>query len=337
MKKAGYIAIIGRPNAGKSTLLNQVLQTELSIVSHKAQTTRDQINGILSDPKCGQIVFVDTPGIHRAKDGGINQYMVQQAQQSLDSPDLVWYLVDPHSELKHETAVLELLQNCSAPVCLLFNKADIARTPVMRERSGILEKAFVEDMKVRKIKLAAVSWISALTGKGVAELLESSWKGLPDGEPFYPDPEQLSDRPTRFFVSEKIREKLFEFLGEELPYACAVEITKFQEDSKPPRIEATIHVERDSQKGMVIGDRGKKIKEIGQSARGEIEKFLGTQIFLGLKVELLRDWSKNAEALRKIGYDIASRKKPKNKPFEYRDKASKASSKGSKETKPKEV
>ena len=301
MFKSGFIAIIGRPNAGKSTLLNSVLNTELSIVTPKAQTTRDRVLGILTEEQ-GQIVFVDTPGIHRAREGGLNEYMVNEAKEALDAPNLVWYLVDPSSAPKHEEAVLELLEKSKAPVILLITKLDWAKNKVPPATLTELESAMKKALQDRGIEVLDSKKISAHSKTGVQELLQHSWATLPEGPAYYPDEDQISDRPTRFFVAEKIRARLFYLLGEEVPYSCAVEIDRFEENSKPPRIEATLFVERESQKGIVIGKGGKKIKEIGQSARAEIEEFLGQQIFLGLKVKVLKDWSENPTELKKMGY-----------------------------------
>ena len=304
MQKAGFIAIIGRPNSGKSTLLNAVLRSEISIVTPKAQTTRDQVIGILTEENQGQIVFMDTPGIHRARDGGLNQYMVRQAAQALEAPHIIWYLVDPNSALEHEQDVLDLLGKTQVPIFLLINKMDCAGTEILPTNIDYLEKVISAELHSKKLELKKTFRISALIQTGIKELLEDSWELLPESPPYYPDADQLSDKPTRFFVAEKIREQLLHCLGDEIPYSCAVEITQFNENSTPPRIEATIHVERDSQKGMVIGAKGTKIKEIGQAARIEIEKFLGKKIFLGLKVDLLKNWTKDAETLRRMGYDL---------------------------------
>jgi GTP-binding protein Era len=296
--KSGFIAIVGRPNAGKSTLLNRLLGAKVSIVTPKAQTTRERVLGILTEAR-GQVVFVDTPGIHRAREGGINEYMVSEAREAVESTAAVWYLVDPKSELEHELAVLEILKGCKAPVTILLNKSDLA---AQRPAAEALEPRIVAAARELGIELAPARRISAQTGDGVAELLEEAWSHLPEGPMYYPDPEQLSDRPERFFVAEKIREQLYLQLGDELPYSCAVEIEQFQEEQS--RIEATIHVERESQKGMVIGKGGLKIKAIGSGARQEIEAFLGKGVFLGLRVKVLKDWTKNAEALRRMGYAL---------------------------------
>ncbi len=293
--------------------MNRVVGARLSIVTPKAQTTRERVLGILTVPQ-GQIVFCDTPGIHKAKDGGINAYMMQEVRDGLEGVDAVWYIVDPASATKFEQPVLETLAKAlgASPdkepsekpsIFVLFNKSDLKHekfsAPAVEMFMGELTKAaaalglrFTGD-PVR---------ISARDGKGVDELLKATWATLSHGPFLYPDEEQLSDRPTRFFVGEMIREQLFLTLGEEVPYSCAVEIEKFEENKKPPRIEAVIHVERDSQKGMVVGKGGAKIKEIGQGAREAIEEFLGVQVFLGLRVKVLKEWSRDAEALKRLGY-----------------------------------
>ncbi|MBS1961476.1 MAG: GTPase Era [Bdellovibrionales bacterium] len=299
-RKSGFVAIAGRPNAGKSTILNALLGTNLSIVSSKAQTTREAVNGVLTEEE-GQIVFVDTPGIHRAKDGGINAYMMAEVRTALSAPDLVWYLVDPDSAPKHELAVLEILERTKSPVFLILNKSD---RPGATEKIKPLEIAMQAAMKERGIDLRGTYRLSALKRRGVETLLSATWELLPVGPFHYADEDQISDRPTRFFVAEKIREQLFTKLGEELPYACAIGIDKFDENSKPVRVEATIYVERESQKGMVIGAKGAKIKDIGMHARHQIDKFLDTKVFLGLNVKVLKDWSKDPERMRQLGYNL---------------------------------
>lgn len=296
MGRAGFVAIVGRPNAGKSTLLNRVVGARLSIVTPKAQTTRQRVTGILTEKDQGQIVFVDTPGIHRARDGGLNAYMVDEARAAAAGTDLSWYLVDPSSAVTHERPVLELLACAGGPVIVVWTKADLRRC-ALPLRGGLLEQARASGVRVeRALK------ISATQGKGIDALLEATWQRLPEGPALYPDSEQLSDRPLRFFVGEAVREQLFHQLGEELPYGCAVEIERFDEAAKPLRVEAVIHVERDSQKGMVIGAQGAKIKSIGQAARGDVEKLVGQKVFLGLRVSVLPRWSRDATALKRLGY-----------------------------------
>ncbi len=300
MQKAGMIAIVGRPNAGKSTLLNSLLGMQLSIVTPKAQTTRERVLGILTEGE-GQIVFIDTPGIHRARDGGLNQFMVDEARGALEAPHLIWYLVDPNSALLHELQVVELLERASAPVILVMNKMDQVGGRFSADRAQKLTEELTQALSDRGVQVQSTHHISGLSQIGTAELLKASWELIPEGPWLFSDPDQASDRPTRFFVAEKIRSRLYYLLGEEIPYSCAVEIESFQENTRPVRIEAVIYVERESQKGMVIGQKGQKIKEIGQSARKDIEEFLGQQIFLGLKVKVLKEWTSNLESLKKIG------------------------------------
>jgi len=302
MTQSGFIAIVGRPNAGKSTLLNAVLDAKVSIVTPKAQTTRERVLGILTTAH-GQLVFVDTPGIHTAKPGGINEYMVSEAREALDQPAVIWYLVDPTSAVEHEAAVLDILEKAPrAPIFLIFNKIDLKGYAYSGAQFEEITVKMAEEMQKRGIAAAKTFQISAEREKGLSGLLEESWKLTPEHPHYYPDEEQISDRPMRFFVGEKVREQLFRCLGEELPYSCAVEIERFDESAKPPRIEAVIHVERESQKGMVIGKGGAKIKEIGTNARKEIEDFLGQTVFLGLRVDVIKDWTKDAKAMKRMGY-----------------------------------
>lgn len=306
-KKSGLVAIIGRPNAGKSTLLNRVLGSQVSIVTPKAQTTRERVLGILTN-ETGQIVFVDTPGIHKAREGGFNAFMVGEAAESLDGPNRIWYLVDPDSELEHEKVVVNtLIQKADrrTPVSVLLNKSDVRSKSAKTDSLIDSVTRLLSDAGFEKVESLQ---ISGRRGAGVEDLVALTFDTLPEGPYLFPDEDQLSDRPMRFFAAEKIREQLFMQLGDELPYSCAVEIRRFDEEATPIRIEALIHVERDSQKGMVIGAGGKKIKEIGSAARLAIEKFIGSKIFLGLQVSVLKDWSRNSENLKKLGYHLPSGK-----------------------------
>jgi GTPase len=304
-RKSGFVAIAGRPNAGKSTILNALLGTDLSIVTSKAQTTREAVNGVLTE-KEGQIVFVDTPGIHRAKEGGTNAFMMSEVRTALSEPDLIWYMVDPDSATTYETPVLELLENAKKPVFLIFNKFDLKSG---QDHVRTLEPALLAAAKERGIDIRETFRLSALKKRGLDPLLKCTWDNLSVGPFHYADEDQISDRPTRFFVAEKIREQLFLKLGEEIPYSCAIGIDKFDENSKPVRIEATIYVERESQKGMVIGAGGAKIKDIGTHARHQIDKFLDTKIFLGLNVKVLKEWSKDPERLKQLGYHLPKKAK----------------------------
>jgi len=298
--KAGFVAIVGRPNAGKSTLLNHVVGTQLSIVTRKAQTTRERLFGILTEDT-RQIVFVDTPGIHRAREGSINDFMMSEAESALEDNTVIWYMVDPTSTISQEKVVVDLLRkHRKQPVFLIFNKLD---WKVSEQHQEDVMALCLEN----GVEPAQTFFISAKTGAGVTELMQETWKLIPESEFFFSDPEQVSDRPTRYFIAEKIREQLLKHLGEELPYSCAIQIEKFDEKSKPMRIEAVIYVERDSQKGMVIGKGGTKIKDIGSDARKTSEAFLGAPIFLGLRVKVLENWTKDPSRLRRMGYELPKR------------------------------
>ncbi len=311
--RAGFVALAGRPNVGKSTILNHCLGSEISIVTPKAQTTREKVLGIYTNTEgTRQIVFMDTPGLHKARDGGINAYMVGEAQGALESADLIWYLVDPASHLEHEKLVVEYLKKQRVPVFVLFNKSDLKHISVQAE---FWQKELLSLLESEGVIVQKVFRTSALRGKGVSEVLDATWEYIPESSAlFYEDTEQLSDRPVRYFVAEKVREQLFLQLGDELPYSCAVEVKSFKDPSesqKMTRIEAVIHVERESQKGMVIGQAGKKIKEIGQRARLQIEEFLERPVFLGLKVECMKDWTRDPKRLEQLGYLLPAAPKKK--------------------------
>jgi GTPase len=304
MKKAGVVSIIGRPNAGKSTLLNRILGMKLSIVSPKAQTTRDRVLAIYDEPEFGQMVIVDTPGVHAAKEGGVNEFMMKEVEKSLDEPDLVWYLVDPKSEFKREETVIKAFSEFlkpGTPVFLIITKSDLKVSLKNRTEKAESLRALYPFTKT--------FFVSADKNRGIDELVTLSWEAMPEGERLFPEDEAVSDKPVRFFVSEFIREQLFFRLGEELPYACAIRMDHFKEDVKPIKIQATILVERESQKGIVIGAGAAKIKEISMNARKSIETFLGAPVVLVLKVDVLKDWSRDAKALEKLGYQLPKKSK----------------------------
>ena len=302
--KAGIVVLLGRPNVGKSTFLNAVLKDEISIVSSKAQTTRDQIRGIVTEER-GQIVLIDTPGVHRARVGGINEFMIQEVRRALDGPDLVLYLVDPYSKREAEEMLLDHLKASSASAFLIINKSDLLKRDTDRFL-WLKDWAITVDevLKKTKCKFLGVREISAERGHGVKELMDEIFTLMPEGHPLYDDPDALTDRSSRFVVSELIRKQLFIHLGDELPYSCAVEIESYHEDKKPIAIHAMIYVDRDSQKGMVIGSGGKKIKEIGSGARIEIEKLLGVQIYLELRVKVMEGWSEDSRKMKSLGYAL---------------------------------
>jgi GTP-binding protein Era len=291
--RSGFVALVGRPNAGKSTLLNALLGTPLSIVTPKAQTTREEVRGVLTEKK-GQIVFLDTPGIHRAKIGGVNAAMMESVRSALEGAQVIWYLLDPGSKPEVEDAGIEQLKAHRIPVFLLLNKSDL-------KKGADLLARVADRMRAAHVDLRGTFQVSALKKRGLADLLERTWELLPEGPRYFEDEDAISDRPMRYFVGELVRKQLYLQLGEELPYCCAVRVDTFKE-GKLPRIEATILVERESQKGMVIGKGGLKLKEIGSEARKEIEKLLGTKVFLGLKVDVLPHWSRDKKHLEALGY-----------------------------------
>ena len=306
--KSGLVVLLGRPNVGKSTLLNAILQEEISIVTPKAQTTRDQVRGILNEER-GQIVFIDTPGVHKAREGGINAYMIQEVRKALDGPDLVLYLIDPASKDTAEQLLLDQLKFASAPAVIIINKGD---QRLKRPEQFVWLEKWVEkcraELEGTKCDLLGVSEISAVNNVGVQELVTSIFNQLSEGEPLFPDTDILTDRSTRFVVAELIRKQLFMKLGDELPYSCAVEIESFKEKEKPITIHAMIYVERDSQKGMVIGAGGKKIKDIGIDARKEIESLLGDKVRLELRVKVMEGWTSESEKMKHLGYSLEKSK-----------------------------
>jgi GTP-binding protein Era len=291
--RSGFVSIIGRPNVGKSTLLNRILGEKIVITSDKPQTTRNRIKGIHNIPD-GQIIFIDTPGIHRAT-SLLNRYMVDEAQASIREVDLVLFLTEADSaEQRREAQILELLAAARAPVILVLNKIDLVAKETLLERISAFSALF---------PFREIVPVSALSGDGVERLVECVAKYLPEGPLYFPD-DILTDLPERFIVAEIIREKVFRLTRDEVPYSTAIEIESFKE--RPDglvAIAATINVERDSQKGIIIGKRGAMLKKIGTEARREIEQFLDTRVFLELFVKVRRDWSEDRLALKEMGYE----------------------------------
>lgn len=309
--RTGYIALLGRPNVGKSTLLNTILGEKLAAVSPKAQTTRRRFRGILTD-ETSQLIFVDTPGLHRAPEGKkLNEYLVAEALASLADADAWVYIVDgtrpfqPEKEGSDESFILDALKKAvaknSKPLFVVLNKMDLW------EKGGTHfagQAEFTEGLKGLPVK--ALFPVSAKQGKGVPEFVSALKDVMPEGPALYPV-DELTDQNVRTIAGELIQESLFYLLGEELPYSCAVEIEKFVEPSvtqRYPEIHAAIHVERESQKPMVIGKGGAKIKEIGQSARQAIEKMMGGRVVLKLFVKVTPKWTKNSEELKRLGYIV---------------------------------
>jgi GTP-binding protein Era len=291
--KCGFVAIVGAPNAGKSTLLNHMLGQKISITSKKPQTTRNRIIGVLDRPRA-QFVFLDTPGVHQASKP-LNVRIVDVALSALADVDLILVMADaakPGTDA--ERFMIDKLKDRNAPVVLALNKIDRV------EKSDLLAHI---DAWSRRYDFLSIVPISALLGQQVEQLLTAMEAALPKSPPLYP-PGSLTDMPERFIAGEMIREKAIRMTGEEIPYAVAVTVDDFTEEKKGQliRIYASIHVERDSQKGIIIGKGGRKLKEIGQAARKEIERMVGAKVFLKLFVRVQKNWSKDTKALRRFGY-----------------------------------
>jgi GTPase len=287
--KSGYIAIIGKPNAGKSTLLNQVMGIKLSIATHKPQTTRHRIMGIYSDDDC-QIILMDTPGVITPK-YKLQEAMMGFVERARTDADIVLHVVDAADPELYD-AENELLDRISKPVLLVLNKSDL----VSEEQAG----AIVTGLRAGR-EYADVLIVSALTGAGTDAMLDTLKAMLPPGPPFYPK-DQLSEAPERFFVSELIREQLFLQYRQEIPYSCAVNIVDFSDDEDLTRIDAEIVVNRNSQKGMIIGKGGQALKKLGTAARATIEQFLDRKIYLALHVKVRDKWRDNDAFIRSYGY-----------------------------------
>lgn len=293
INKSGYVAIIGRPNVGKSTLLNHLLGEKISITSPKPQTTRLQILGIqtLED---AQIVYIDTPGIHREEKRAMNRYMNRIANAVIVDADVIVFMVDATSWRAEDDLVLSKLQEATKPVILAINKVDL-----VKDKTELLP--LIEKLQ-SKLNFTSIVPISALENENTKALEKEIVKLLPEGEQIFPE-DQLTDRPVKFLVAEIIREKLILATEEELPYATTVEIEQFKTGEKLTEISAVIWVEREGQKAIVIGKKGAVLKKIGIQARREIEKLVDMKVMLRLWVKVKEDWTDNAKALKGLGYE----------------------------------
>lgn len=288
--KSGYVAIVGAPNAGKSTILNRLLGTKLSITSKKPQTTRNRILGVVNKPS-SQIIFLDTPGVHKTT-AMLNAKIVETALSAIGDVDVVLVMIDVSSpDISSEEYLIEKLKKQRKPVVLALNKIDKVKKPVLLEYIENWSKAF---------EFKAIIPISAKHGDQVEELVEKLEEFLPPGPPLFPE-DVITDLPEKFFVAEMVREKVFRLTGQEIPYSVAVTIEKFTVKKGLAKIYATIHVERDSQKGIIIGKKGSKLKQIGEDSRKEIEKMLGIKVFLKLFVRVQKNWSRDTKAIRNFG------------------------------------
>jgi GTPase len=289
--KAGFVNIIGNPNVGKSTLMNTLVGEKLSIISPKAQTTRHRIMGIVNDPDF-QIVYSDTPGIvtpaYKLHDG-----MMAFVQSAIEDADCILFVVEAKDRKIKNPQIFEGLQKTSVPVILVINKIDLLEgNEVLDEEFKYWEENFPK---------AQIFPISALHKANVPQVLKAILSHLPENEAFFPK-DELTDKTMRFFAGEIIREKIFNHYQQEIPYACEVEIEFFKEETTPVHVMAVINVERETQKGIVIGKGGKKLKWVGHDARLDIEAFIGKKVFLEMFVKVNKDWKNQPRELRKFGY-----------------------------------
>lgn len=288
--KSGFVNIVGSPNVGKSTLMNQLLGEKLSIVTSKAQTTRHRIHGILNEEDY-QIVFSDTPGVVNSS-YELHDAMMSYVETSLKDADVLLMITDVFEDKMNHEETLSKIKRLKVPVICLVNKIDLKEQSEVAERLAYWQNELPE---------ATVLPISAKHGFNVAPILDLILEHLPESPPYY-DKDSISDRPMRFFISEIIREKIFLNLKKEVPYACEVEVTDYIEEPDIIRIRAVIIVERDSQKGIIIGAKGRQLKYIGMDSRKDIEKFVGKKVFLETFVKVDKDWRSNENKLKKYGY-----------------------------------
>lgn len=288
--RAGFVSIIGNPNAGKSTLMNALLGEELSITSPKAQTTREKVLGILNGDDY-QIVFSDTPGILNPH-YKLQESMLKSIENSLDEADVFVLITDVGEDFKNP-GIIERIQNLKQPIILLINKVD-----TVTQEEAMKKIAYWQE----KIPQAEILPISALHKFQTDRLLEMILEKLPDNPAYFPK-DELSDRNLRFFAAETIRKHIMLQYKQEIPYSVQVEIESYKEMARLDRIEAVIYVEKDSQKGILIGKEGSALKRVGTDARKEFEKFLGKQIFLNLRVKVLKNWRNDDQVLRRFGYN----------------------------------
>lgn len=291
--RCGYVGIIGRPNVGKSTLLNQILGQKISITSRRPQTTRNRIVGIHTTEQA-QAIFVDTPGIHQGGKRAINRYMNRAAKSILNDVDILLWVVDAKQWKEEDEAILTTLKTVETPMMLVLNKID-----QLKNKDALLP--LIERLS-KSLAFIAVVPLSARRGTYVDSLLAEVEKALPVNEPVYPE-DRVTDRSMRFIASEIIREKLTRRLGQEMPYVLAVEIEKFSESAGKAEINALIWVERNTQKAIVVGDKGQVLKEVGTQAREDLEKIMECKVYLELWVKVKEGWSEDVRHLRNLGYD----------------------------------
>lgn len=292
--KSGFITIIGRPNVGKSTFMNRVIGQKIAIMSDKPQTTRNKIQGVLTQDNA-QLIFIDTPGIHKPKHK-LGDFMVKVAEHTLNEVDVIMFMINAEEGYgRGDQFILDRLQNVSNPVFLIINKIDQVHPDQLLP--------LIEQYK-DKCDFEEIIPISALEGNNVDHLIEVLTKHLPEGPQYYPE-DQVTDHPERFIISELIREKALQLTREEIPHSIAVVIDNIEKKDKTGKvlIQATVVTERKSQKGIIIGKQGSMLKEIGTKARADIEALLGTKIFLELWVKVQKDWRNKQHQLNEYGFN----------------------------------
>lgn len=289
----GFVAIIGRPNVGKSTLMNHLIGQKISITSRKPQTTRNRIVGIETEGDY-QVVYVDTPGLHREEKRAINHLMNRAAESALGDVELIIMVVDPNHWTDDDEMALHRVKNADVPVVLAINKVD-----TIADKENLLP---LIDKLSKIITFKDIIPVSALRGTNLHILKQIIKDSLPEGDHLFPD-DSITDRSSRFLAAEIVREKLMRQMGDELPYSSTVEVEEFKEDNGLLRISAAILVERNGQKKMVVGAGGDRIKKIGTEARKDMEKLFDSKVFLKLFVKVKAGWSDDARALKSLGYD----------------------------------
>jgi GTP-binding protein Era len=290
--KSGFVSIVGRPNAGKSTLMNHIVGRKVAIVSEKPQTTRNRIQGIYTTAE-GQIIFVDTPGIHKPKHL-LGEYMVHISTRSINEVDVIYYMTDVTRPFGGgERYIIDYLQGVSVPVFLLVNKIDLVDVEQANEH--------IRDFS-GYINFAETIFLSAMQGTNIPTLLEKTWSYLPEGPMYYPE-DDLTDQPMSFQAAELIREKALWLTRDEIPHALAVDVEELRRSNGGKAyLRAVIYIERDSQKGIVIGKNGQMLKQIGEQSRQELEGLLDSPVYLDLWVKVKKNWRDSENNLNQLGY-----------------------------------
>lgn len=291
--KSGFISIIGRPNVGKSTFMNKVLGQKVAIMSDKPQTTRNKVQGVYTTDD-SQMIFIDTPGIHKPKHQ-LGEHMMKVARNTLRETEVILFIVNVSEEIgRGDEFIIDMLKNTKTPIILVLNKIDLVHPDELIKQIEVYKD---------KLSFSDIVPISALQGNNIDKLLEVIVGYLPEGPMYYPA-DRVTDHPEHFIVGELIREKALHLTSQEIPHAIGVEVERMKADKEGGKlkVQATIYVERDSQKGMVIGKGGKMLKEIGKRARVDIENLLGSKVYLELWVKVQKDWRNKSSFIRNLGY-----------------------------------